>query len=146
MAYWDNIYRLGIEKVDFIEHEISFAGNYGRKGEKRLPRKKKTPYEMKIQNALNKANRIRRLIRANFKVDDLWVTLTLEKKNRKSFSEIKGYFQKTFLKEMRKDYKKLGEPFKFIYLMEVGERGGMHIHLVLNRARGKPTDIMLSEH
>ena len=39
---------------DSIEHEICFAGRYGKKGEKRLPRKKRTSEQMQWQNALNK--------------------------------------------------------------------------------------------
>lgn len=149
MAYRDKIYRLGYRKdcIDYIEHEISYAGVYGRKGEKRLPRKKKTPFEMQIQNVWNKMKRIRRTLRANFSEYDLWVTLTLDEEHRGKylFTDVKQYFQKTFLGNLRKEYRKLGEQCRYMYLIEMGEKGGIHIHMVLNRSRGKPPDLILAK-
>ena len=108
---------------DSIEHEICFAGRYGKKGEKRLPRKKRTPEQMQWQNALNKTNRIRRLIKANFTENDLWVTLTVQKEKRCSMEGIKKELKK-FLDNMRRQYRKEGQAFKFIYLIEIGKKGG----------------------
>ena len=37
-----------------------------------------------------------------------------------------------FLKEMRKLYKSLGLEFKYIHVMEIGKKGALHHHLVIN--------------
>ena len=41
-----------------------------------------------------------------------------------------------FLKEMRKLYKSLGIPFKYIHVMEIGKKGALHHHLVINTPEG----------
>ena len=97
MAYWEKTW----EFPDSVEHEIVFSGKYGKKGEKRQKPKKRTPEQMQIQNVLNKANRIRRLIKANFKENDLWVTLTVKKENRRPMEQIKKELRK-FLNNMRR--------------------------------------------
>lgn len=117
--------------INSIEHEYSFAGNYGSKGEKRAERKKKTPEQMKKQNQINKINKIRRTIKLNFYPNDLWVTLKYPAGTRKPIESVKKDFKK-FCAKMRADYKKRGEEFKYIYRIEIGKRGGIHIHMLLN--------------
>ena len=38
-----------------------------------------------------------------------------------------------FLRECRKEYKKAGLELKYIHVMEIGERGARHHHLVINK-------------
>lgn len=71
MAYQETIYDLG----DVVEHEFTFMGNYGAKGEKRAPRTKATPEQMERQNHTNKVKRVRRVILLNFQPWDLWLTM-----------------------------------------------------------------------
>lgn len=141
MAYWEKTW----EFPDSVEHEIVFSGKYGKKGEKRQKPKKRTPEQMQIQNVLNKANRIRRLIKANFKENDLWVTLTVKKENRRPMEQIKKELRK-FLNNMRRQYKKEDMPLKFIYLIEIGKKGGIHIHLVMNRCMERPPDVLIYQY
>lgn len=128
-----------------IEYEYKFTGRYGAKGEKREKRKKVTPEQIKKQNQTNREKKTRRLIKRNFFPEDLWITLKYPKGKRKPLGEIKEDFKK-FLAKMRVAYKKRGESFKFIYRMEIGKKGGIHIHILINRSRGKPdTDILVQE-
>lgn len=141
MAYWKDVW----EFPNSNEYEYKYAGNYGAKGEKRGKRKKVTPEQIKKQNQSNREKKMRRLIKANFIPDDIWATLKYPKGTRKPLGEVKKDM-KAFLANMRKEYKKRGEAFKFIYRMEIGERGGIHIHILVNRLRGKPdTDIIIKE-
>lgn len=117
---------------DSIETEIKWKGNYGAKGEKRAPRKKATPEQIKKQNQRNKINGLRRLIKANFEEGDLWCTIKYPKGTRKTIKEYKKDF-KEFRDECRKQYRKRGALFKYIYRLEVGKRGGVHIHMICNR-------------
>lgn len=138
MAYWKDIWVF----PNSIEYEYKFAGNYGAKGEKRAERKKATPEQIKKQNQTNKEKRMRRVIKANFLSEDYWMTLKYPEGTRKKIEEVKKEFKK-FLDDMRKAYKKRSELFKFIYRMEIGKHGGIHIHILLNRIDGKPhTDLL----
>ena len=46
------------KSINNIEHQISYKGMYGAKGEKRSPRKKKTSAEIERQNQINKVNKV----------------------------------------------------------------------------------------
>lgn len=139
MAYWKDVWRFR----NSIEYEYKFAGNYGARGEPRGKRKKASPEQIKKQNQLNREKKMRRLIKANFLPDDLWCTLKYPRATRKPIGEVKKDL-KGFITSMRKEYKKRDEPFKFVYRMEIGARGGIHIHILINRSRGKPdTDVLV---
>ncbi|MCI7129612.1 MAG: hypothetical protein MSA09_03440 [Lachnospiraceae bacterium] len=126
---------------DSIEHEFKFQGKYGAKGEKRAKRKKATPEQVKRQNQWNKENTVRRTIKGNFSEGDLWVTLKYPKGTRKTLEEVEADV-KRFIDQMRKEYKKRGQPFKWIRRIEIGERGGIHAHMIMNRIAGADTDLI----
>lgn len=128
MAYEQKVYRFG----ESNEIEYSFLGKYGAKGEKRAPRKKATPEQIARQNQWNREKNVRRLIKANFRPWDLWCTLKYQEGTRKPVEEAKKDLSKA-LGKLRRAYKKAGFPFRFIYRMEMGERGGIHIHILANR-------------
>ena len=66
-----------------IEVEIKWAGNYGAKGEKRAPKEKPTPEQIEKQNQWRKERDVRRLIKANFKRGDYWITFVYPQQTRK---------------------------------------------------------------
>lgn len=127
---------------DTIEYEYKFAGKYGAKGEKRSAREKPSPEIIKKQNQRNKEKRMRRLIKANFGEGDMWLTLKYPKGTRLDSSEVKADLKK-FIDAMRRKYKRYDEEFKFIYRIEVGKQGGIHIHMIVPRIRGADTEVML---
>lgn len=123
-----------------IEREIKWEGKYGAKGEKRAKKKKATPEQIEKQNQINREKRIRRLIKANFEEGDYWNTLKYPKGTRKTTEEYKKDIE-IYLRKCRNEYRKRGAPFKFIYRLEVGKKGGVHFHLLCNRLepeKGKP--------
>lgn len=129
-----------------IEYDFTWAGNYGAKGEKRAPRVKKTPEQVKKQNALNRKNYVRRTIKKNFAPGDYWVTLKYPQGIRPPLEEVKNDLSK-FIDNMRRAYRRQQDELKYIYRIEVGKRGGIHIHIILNRVRGKPgTDILVERY
>ena len=140
MAYWLDTFRF----FNSIEYEFKFAGKYGAKGEKRSTRKKATPEQIKKQNQLNREIYVRRLIKGNFFPEDLWVTLKYPAGCRKMAWEVKKDF-KNFLERLRYRYSKRGRPLMVISRMEVGKKGGIHIHILLPRIRGEDTDLMVQE-
>lgn len=120
---------------DSVEYEYKFAGNYGAKGEKRAKRRKATPEQMKRQNQWIKETKVRRLIKANFRPGDLWETLKYPKGTRKPFADVVDDMSE-FLKQMRKEYRSRGQPFKWVNRIEIGARGGIHMHIIINRLQG----------
>lgn len=133
MAHRHDVYQYG----RYIEHEYKCAGKYGAKGEKRADKKKATPEQMKKQNQWQKERTVLRKLRCNFEAGDLWVTLKFPKGTRLTGEELRGIWKK-FYAEIKKAYKKRGAVLKFIYRMEIGERGGAHIHMAVNRLDGTP--------
>ncbi len=126
------------------EFEYIWAGHYGAKGEPRGTKRKKTPREIEYQNRWNKRKYIRRLIKLNFE-EGIYVTLTYGRGQRKDMQGVKNDF-KNFRDRMRRAYRKQGADFKYIYCIEIGSRGGIHIHMIVNRVPGKPeTDKLIAE-
>lgn len=117
---------------DSREIEIAYVGKYGRKGEKRASRTKPTPEQIKKNNRKVREKKMRRLIKANFSEGDLWTTLKYSAGTRKNVEEVQKDLSK-FLRQLRGKYKKQDEALRFIYRMEVGQQGGIHIHLLVNR-------------
>ena len=51
-----------------------------------------------------------------------------------------------FREEMRREYRKRGQEFKWISRTEIGARGGIHMHIILNRLLGDPaTDLIIQK-
>lgn len=138
MAYWLDTWKFKWS----IEYEYKFAGRYGAKGEKRAAKVKATPEQIAKQNQTNRIARVRRKIKANFGENDLWVTLKYPKGTRLSTEQFILDLQ-NFLKRLRKEYRVRGEPFKWIMRKEIGKRGGLHAHLVVNRIPGADTDLLI---
>ena len=84
MGYWKDFYTF----LNSIEYEFKWAGNYGAKGEKRAPKEKPTPEQIRLQNQKNREIRMRRILKANFAEEDLWVTLKYPKGTRKALWEL----------------------------------------------------------
>lgn len=132
MAYEMKVYHLS----ETNEYEYHYRGNYGARGEQRAKRAKiTTEYQAKL-NQRNKEKKVRRIIDLNFKAGDLWVTLKYPKGTRKSIKAVlKDKSQ--FIRDLRKKYKAAGIPLKYIYRVEIGKLGGIHIHFVMNSIEGE---------
>lgn len=141
MAYCVDIYTLKNSK----EYEFKWAGNYGAKGEKRAPKVKATPEQIKRQNQWKREKYSKRVMKLNFEKGDLWCTILYPKGTRKPIDEVKDDMKK-FLRKLRTKYKKRGDELKFMYRIEIGARGGIHIHMICNHSRGDtPIDMIIQE-
>ena len=117
---------------NYIEHEFYYAGNYGARGEKRAPKEKITSVQVAKQNQWNRVKRLRRTLQLNFFPGDLWTTVKYKAGTRKDINVVKADVKK-FLDGLRKKYKARGQPLMFVYRIEIGKRGGLHCHMVVNR-------------
>lgn len=123
-----------------IEHQYSYKGFYGAKGERRAPRKEKSSEATRRYNQLLKERRMMRLIEDNFEYGDYWLTLKYKAGTRKAPNEVKEDIKK-FLRKVRQIYKAAGFEFRFIYRIEIGKRGGIHFHLIMNRGPNKTKEV-----
>ena len=118
---------------DGIEVEEYHSARYGAPGQRRTKRKKATPEQVKRHNQLNRIKQIRRLIRWNFKEDDYWLTVTYKREERPPDMETASHDITLFLNRLRNEYKKAGIQMRWIVKTEIGSRGGIHHHLLINR-------------
>ena len=138
--YWQDSWHF----EDSIEYEYKYAGKYGAKGEPRAKKKKATPEQIKKQNQANKENTVRRLIKANFGEGDLWCTVKYPRGVRPPLQKVRKDIQ-DFLRKCRKEYRRHGIEFKFIKRLEIGKRGGIHFHMLVNYIDGINTGELLNE-
>ncbi len=126
--------QLDYHSPNYIEHEFYYAGNYGAKGERREKKEKITPLQVAKQNQWNRVKRLRRTLQLNFFPGDYWVTVKYKAGTRKDIKDAKADVKK-FLDGLRKKYKSRGQPLMFVYRLEIGKRGGLHCHMVINRIK-----------
>ena len=129
-------YTFRMEKTRSNDIVIHYAGNYGARGEKRAKKRQATPEQIQKQNQWKKETYVHRLIRANFDTEDYLFTLKWEKGARPSVEEV-GKEWRRFAAAMRREYKKHDLPFKWIHRIEIGKRGGRHIHVIINQIPGE---------
>ena len=120
----------------YIEHETHCIFDYGAKGLKRLSKKKATPLQIQKQNHWNKVKNCRRTIQLNFSEGDLWCTFAYRKGTRKDMREFIRDIRR-FTNLLRVEYQKQGKDLKWIRRLEIGKRGGLHAHFILNKADTK---------
>lgn len=118
-----------------VEYEITWAGRYGAKGEKRKKKQKATPDQIKRQNQWKREKYLRRLIKANFFPGDYWLTLKYRKGARPALERVVKDMG-NFIRRLRRQYEKYGTQLKYIYRIEIGKRGGIHVHMIANRTEG----------
>lgn len=130
---------------NYIEHELKYPGRYGAKGEKRKKKTKPTPEQIRKQNQYNREVKYRRLLRFNFFPGDFWVTLKYKRGTRKTIEELRKDKDR-FLRILREQYRKRGCKLKWIGRIEIGKRGGLHMHFVINRIPGEAhTDLIIRD-
>lgn len=123
-----NTYRYGNYKE--IEIFPVYSGTHTRlRGEK-------TNKTKKAQKELNKRNKIKkifRLLNANFKKGDYFLTMTYAPGFcPETIEEATAHYQK-FMKKLRALYKKTGKELKYMAWIEKGvEKGRIHHHLVIS--------------
>lgn len=138
--YWKDTWRF----YGSIEYEFKYAGRYGARGEKRGKRKRASPEQIKKQNQANRENTVRRLIKANFAEHDLWCTVKYRAGERPPLEQVRKNVD-DFLKSCRGVYKKYGAVFKYIKRLEIGARGGVHLHILVNSIEGADTVKLLQK-
>ena len=118
-----------------VEIEYYYTSRYNKKGGRRSEKVKATREAQKKVNTKQAERKLRLLMNNNFGYGDYHIVLDYIRRPGtpdRSKDEMKKDIQR-FLREMRKQCKKAGKEFKYIHVMEIGERGARHHHLVINK-------------
>lgn len=129
MAYKKRIWRFP-NAVEVMEYH---TGRYGAPGQKRQARARPTPEETARYNQKKRETSCRHKLRANFKENDLYVTLTYGKECRPPDMETAKEDFRRFIRAVSKEYRSAGLQLKWIRNIEVGTKGAWHVHLIVNR-------------
>ena len=99
----------------------------------------KTKLSQEEVNDRQAEKKLRGEINANFGFGDAHIVCGYKEHLRpKSIEEMKLHL-KYFLKELRKIYRRVKKELKYISVLEVGKKGALHIHMVINIPEGVST-------
>ena len=118
-----------------IEVECYFTSRYNKRGGSRKDKVKATREEQKKVNTRVAERKLRLLMNNNFGYGDYHIVLDYIRK-RGQPDRTKEEMKKdiaVFLRELRKQYRLRGKELKYIHVMEIGEKGARHHHLVINQ-------------
>lgn len=106
----------------------------GRIGTKDQHRVRIHPTEEKVMRWQNKRaeRKVYGLLEENFNPDDLWCTFTYPAKTRKSAEEVRKDVDR-FMRRVKRIYRKHEKEVKSIKTGSIGAKGGIHLHMVLNK-------------
>ncbi|MBQ9387917.1 MAG: hypothetical protein IJU01_04565 [Lachnospiraceae bacterium] len=138
MAYRKTTYKF----PNAIEIDEYHDGRYGAPGMRRSARKKPTPEAMARKNQYMKTVKCRRKLRAYFRQNDYFSTLTYERQNRPADMAAAKEDLRRFIRQVRAAYMRYGCELRWIANIECGTKGAWHIHIVINRM--SETDIVLA--
>ena len=118
-----------------IKVERYFTSRYKKQGIKRGDKVKPTKEEQKKVNTRQAERKLRILMNANYGYGDYHVVLDyirVKGEEPRSREQMRQDIN-VFLRELRKEYRKAGQELKYIHVMEIGEKGARHHHLVINQ-------------
>lgn len=110
-----------------------YTFRYNVKGEKRGKREKPTSEAQEKVNQRMRAKELRRLMNENFTDGDSLVRLDFAKEHYPFESEDMQKMMTKFLRNLRKEFRKQGRELKYIYVKEIGKRGGRHVHILMSK-------------
>lgn len=119
-----------------IEVQKYYSSRYGKRGIKRGEKKALTRDEQREVNKRAAEKKLRRIINENFQEGDTHLVLDYRKDKRLDGREGMRKDADDFLREMRKLYKSTGKVLKYIHVMEIGKKGALHHHLIINTPDG----------
>lgn len=92
-----------------------------------------TTRQEKVNNRIAQQN-LRRILNANFQDGDYLVTYDFRPDVSPPTSTEMQKIIKVFLQKLRREYLKAELNLKYVYVKELGPRGGRHLHMVMNKS------------
>lgn len=130
MPYFEKIARAGMTEAHYSYHDRNRPEPGGMK--KRQKRQKPTPEAQKKNNIRRAAQRLTLDLNENFGPDCWYISWNYAVENRpKDKAELISQVTKT-LRKLRNIYHQNEKELKYVWVPEVGPRGGSHIHIVVS--------------
>ena len=99
--------------------------------ERRIKRKERTKEAQENVNIRHQVERLRWLLNCNFEEGDMFVTFSIRKDERPDTYKELVKMKDKLIADLRREHKKVDKVFKYVYVLETGDRGAAHIHMVL---------------
>jgi hypothetical protein len=117
-----------------IEIEKYYTSRYKKKGITKGDKVKPTSEQQKKVNTKQAERNLRNIMNENFTEKDIHLVLPyIRARGEPAVTKEQMRIDiDHFLRQMRKEFKKLGKPLKYIHVMEIGTKGARHHHLVIN--------------
>lgn len=128
MPYRHEICRAGKTK----QHTYYYAPRADTKEGSRKKKENRTKEAQKKVNIRQAEKKLTWILNENFDGTSLYLTWSYDKSKRPDSKEALREDIDRLLNRLRKIYKKEGRAAKYVWVAEVGERGAVHIHMVLN--------------
>lgn len=125
--YIENRYYIRPGVIEVEQVQSSMIGNHSSRNSK----SDTTTEEVKKVNRRRVAKKLRRLIDANFKPGDIYLTLTYKDTYKRTLEGAKKDLNK-LMNKLKYRYNKRGEVFKWIKTTGIRKRGAAHHHIILN--------------
>ncbi len=117
-----------------------YSARYHKPGVYRSENRSETTEAAKRVNQRRAETILRRLMNTNYRDGDFLVRLDFSKWQPIDSIEMQRMIS-TALRRLKRLYEKQGQTLKYIYVKEVGPRGGRHIHMMINKI---DTDVLLN--
>lgn len=127
MPYIKSICRAGKTK----EIARYYTKRYKPERQRRNAKETKTTELQQAVNDRHTERKLTRILNANFDESSWYMTFSYTKENRPDIETLKKQIKK-MLSDIRKIYKDEGKTLKYVETAEVGERGAVHLHMVIN--------------
>ncbi len=115
-----------------IQHTYYYAARTDTKEGSRRKKENKTSEAQKKVNSRQAVKKLTWILNENFDGTSLYVTWSYAKEKRPEGKEELRADVDKLLRDIRKEYKAVGDATKYVWAAEVGERGAAHVHMVLN--------------
>lgn len=130
MPYYEKTARAGITELHYLYHDRSRPepGGAGR----RKKREKPTPESQRKNNIRRAAQRLTLDLNENFGPDCWYITYNYRPEERPPDKETITKQAACLVRRLRTIYRRAGTELRYVWVPEVGSRGGSHIHIVLS--------------
>lgn len=115
-----------------IEYRKYYTHKIHPKSVKREKTQDETPERIKKANQRKAETTLRRLMNANFEDGDYLIKLDFHFETPSGSKEMQKEMQ-TFIRRLKYRFDRNERPFKYIYVKEVGSKGGRHVHMLVNK-------------
>lgn len=99
--------------------------------EKRIKREEPTRETQENVNIRKQTEQLRWKLNCNFQEGDMFVTFSYKKEERPDTYKDLVKQKDKLIRDLKREYKKHGKELKYVYVLETGDKGARHIHMVL---------------